>query len=209
MDGTLLDSMEIYNTAIPDMMRSLGYVPRDDLYEAVRPLSGDEVLEYLQSEYGVTQTLGELGAALDRQLYDWYAFSAPPKPGVFSVVSALHERGIPMCVATATERVHVENALSRVGLLPYFRRIFTCPEEGLGKRESAFFLRAAAYLGAAPEKTVVVEDALHAIEGAKRGGFYVVAAGDKAEEVNRAAIGACADEFYDNLEDMARQLVRK
>ncbi|MDR3209010.1 MAG: HAD family phosphatase, partial [Oscillospiraceae bacterium] len=111
MDGTLLDSMPIYDTAVPDMLRALGYAPRADLYDAVRPLSGTEVLAYLRREYRVAETLDELDAALDRELFAYYAQIPPLKPGVLPVLEGLAANKIPMCVATATNRVHVEAAL--------------------------------------------------------------------------------------------------
>ena len=201
MDGTLLDSMPIYDTAISDMMRSLGYSPREDLYEAVRPLSGNEVLEYLRGEYGVTHTLDELNDALDRELFDYYNTTPPMKPGVLALLDKLRAENIPMCVATATNRVHVEAALNRLGIAGYFTRIFTCAEEETGKREPKIFLKAAEHLGFAPTDVYVFEDAVHAIHTAKNAGFRVVAVRDLAEDKNRAEIISVADEFYDDLSD--------
>jgi HAD superfamily hydrolase (TIGR01509 family) len=198
LDGTLLDSMPIYDTAGGDTLRALGYTPRAGLYDALRTLSGNEVLEYFHREYDTRETIAELEAALDKQLERFYADTAPLKPGVARLLEALRGLGIPMAVATATRRIHVEAALERTGAAKYFSRIFTCPEENTGKREPTIFLRAAEFLGTAPGETYVFEDSLHAIKSAKSAGFYVVAFYDGSERNNQAGIRELADEYYDS-----------
>jgi HAD superfamily hydrolase (TIGR01509 family) len=200
MDGTLLDSMKIYETAYNATLRALGYEPRDGLREAVRPLSGTEILRYLQREYAMPQSLEQIETALDEQLFGYYSTTPQLKSGVPRLLETLESRGIPMAVATATKRVHVEAALRRVGIARYFKRIFTCSEENTGKTQPKIFLTAAAFLGAEPRDTYVVEDALHAVTTAKNAGFYVVAVADASAARHRAEIIAAADEFYEDFE---------
>lgn len=202
LDGTLFDSMPIYKTAVPDMLRVLGYEPRDGLYDDLRVLSAREVQVYLQREYNTRESIEELEAALEAQLLDYYANVTELKPGVPELLKSLQDKGIAMCIATATRRTPVEAALQRTGIAHYFSRIFTCAEENTGKREPLIFLRAAEFLGASPAETCVFEDAIHAIRTAKAAGFYVVAIRDEAEDDNRDEIIALADQFHETPESI-------
>ncbi|MDR3278677.1 MAG: HAD family phosphatase, partial [Oscillospiraceae bacterium] len=193
LDGTLLDSMPIYESIDADLLKTIGKTAKPGIYDAIRPLSGMQVPEYLRAEYALEQSAEWIMARLDTLLYDFYARTAPVKPGAARTLEALARQGVRMCVATATNRELVEISLKRTGLDKYFERIFTCAEEGAGKDEPTIFLKAAGFLGTELAETVVFEDSLHAILSAKRGGFPVVAVFDKSSERHRAEIERLAD----------------
>lgn len=64
----------------------------------------------------------------------------------------------------------------------------------VGKREPHIYMEAAKRFGALPEETAVYEDALHAIETAKKANFYVVAVYDKESEKDWSHICETADQ---------------
>ena len=196
LDGTLIDSMYIYDTAYHNVVRALGYEPCENLRPQTRSLSGTEVIVFLKEAHGMSETVEEIEAALDEQLFGFYSTTPPLKPGVLEFLSHLEAQGVPMCVATATKRLHVEAALSRLGIARFFKRIFTCQEEQTGKSKPKIFLTAAEFLGTEPCDTCVFEDAHHAIETAKMAGFRVVGIEDESALQWRDEIRATADEYY-------------
>jgi HAD superfamily hydrolase (TIGR01509 family) len=203
MDGTLLDSMPIYDHVLDDMISDLGKTPKPTLYDDLRYLCGMQVIEFIKTEYGLPQPLDWLSGERDRRLADFYAHIAPVKPGVVRLLDALSARGVKMCVATATNRPLVESALRRCGIDKYFSRIFTCEEEKTGKDSPEIFLRAAAFLGTAAPETAVFEDSLHAVMSAKRAGFPVVAVYDESAKTAEARIRALADVYCESLTEFA------
>ena len=209
MDGTLLDSMYIYHTAYRDTLRALGAEPRDDLHDAMLARSGNECIAYLKDEYALSQSLEEIEAALDEQLFDFYSTTPQPKAGVKELLQELYALGIPMCVVTATKRMHVEAALKRTGLLQYFTRIFTCSEENTGKTSPQIFLTAMEFMGTQPRETYVFEDAYHAVMTAKNVGFFVVAIEDDFAAENRKQIKANAHEYYKDFTKMGQSGAKK
>ena len=76
--------------------------------------------------------------------------------------------------ATSSDRRVVEGALKRLKIMDCFARIFTCTEIGAGKDQPDIYLAAAAFMGTRPEETWVFEDALYALETAKKAGFRTV-----------------------------------
>lgn len=201
VDGTLLDSMSIWDTVGEDYLRSIGYQPREDLNEVFKDMSLAQAARYYQTEYGVTLSVEEITAGVNAMLEDFYRHKAALKPGAGEFVRELSRRGVRLCVATATDRYLVEAALERCGVLSCFERIFTCGEAGHGKDEPDIFEAALRFLGTERSETVVFEDALYAARTARAGGFPVAAVYD-GHERGREALKALADLYLTSFSEL-------
>lgn len=191
-DGTLFDSMSIWDTAGENYLRSLGREPASDLSSTLSAMSLYQAAVYLRETYGLSLCVEEIMDGINKTVEDFYFYSAMPKPGVPEFLERLHLQGIKMCIATATDRYQIEAALERCGLTRYFGEIFTCTAVGHGKDEPHIYEAALEFLGTAKAETLVFEDALHAIRTAKAAGFPVAAVYDP-HEPNQAEVRSTAD----------------
>lgn len=198
VDGTLLDSMSIWDTIGADYLRSIGYRPREDLNEVFKNMSLLQAAEYYRREYGVTRSVDEIMAGVNAMLEHFYRQDAPLKPGAAELLERLRRRGTRLCVATATDRYLVEAALERCGVLSCFDGIFTCNEVGHGKDEPVIFERALDFLGTERSETLVFDDALYAVRTAKKAGFPVAAVYDSHEKA-QAELRTLADLYLEDL----------
>jgi len=198
MDGTLLDSMSVWDTIGEDYLRSIGYEPREGLNEALKTMSLVQAARYYQTEYGVALSIDEIVAGVNAMLERYYRFEAPLKPGVAELLAQFREKGVKMCVATATDRYLVEAALDRCGVLSYFGEVFTCSEVGCGKDKPDIFEAALRLLGTKKAETLVFDDALYAIRTAKETGFPVAAVYDSHEKA-QDEIQDLADIYLEDL----------
>ncbi len=196
MDGTLLDSMTIWETAAIKYLERRGITPETDIFKAVRSMSLQQVCEYFCAAYGLTLSQEEIADGINGMVEDFYFHRAPLKAGVPEALRLLRARGVKMCVATATDRYLAEAALRRTGIDRYFGRIFTCTEVGAGKDSPEIFLRALDFLGTRPDETVVFEDALYAVVTAKKAGLTVVALYDASSDDHQEHIRLLADCWY-------------
>ena len=188
MDGTILDSGAMWDQAAPAVVRQLGYIPKASLQEDALQLGMDEFAPFLKEDYAMAQPVEEIQAAVEDVARQYYFHRAALKPGAFAFLQALKEAGIPMALATATNRVYVEAALKTVGVFPLFDTILTCPEVGQGKHSPRIFRQALADLGSEKASTWVFEDALHAIRTARADGFPVCAVDDEGAAFQRQEI---------------------
>lgn len=195
VDGTLLDSMGIWTDAGSRYIESLHLVPEEKLGEILFHMSLEEGGRYLKEKYRLEQSEREIIDGVLKIVQDFYFYEAPAKVQMPELLEHLKRRHIPMVIATSSDRTCVEKALSRVGLLHYFSRVFTCTEVGAGKKDPAIYLRAAEFLGTKPEETLVYEDAVHALLTAKRAGFYTVGVYDRYSEADWEMIREEADEY--------------
>lgn len=94
---------------------------------------------------------------------------------VHDVLTALHAAGVPLAVATSTQRDLAMRRLHRFGLAERFDAIVTGDEVTNGKPAPDIFLRAAEALGTSPGACVAIEDSVVGVEAAERAGMTVVA----------------------------------
>ena len=200
VDGTLLDSMFIWDTIGETYLRSIGYQPKENLNETFKNMSLHQAARYYQTEYGVTQSIDEIMDGVNAMLERYYRFEVPLKPGVAELLERLRQDGVRLCIATATDRHLVEAGLDRCGVLSCFGEIFTCNEVGHGKDEPDIFEAALRFLGTEKSETVVFEDSLYAIRTAKETGFPVAAVYDSHEK-EQDKVRLLAD-IYLKLEEM-------
>jgi len=201
-DGTLLDSMQMWGRIEIDFLISLGVTPRPGLREVLRSLGGHEVPEYFRIEYGVDMTIDEISAGINALIEESYFQKVPLKHGVVRVLDLFRDRGVRMCVASATDRYLIEAALRRCGIDEYFGRVFSCGDEGTSKSDTKIFYRAAAFLGTDVRNTLVVEDALYAMRTAKSAGFPVVAVFDASWGDRTEDIKDLCDHYFIKMDEM-------
>ena len=202
LDGTLLDTMEKLGRVEIEYLIALGGVPRPGLAEILRTLSTAEVTQYFKSDYGIREPLDKIYHERNRLLEDYYFHEAEPKDGAATVLENLRFLEVKMCVATATDRYLVEPAMERHGLMQYFERILTCSEENTSKSSPDIYFRAAELMGTEPGETIVIEDALYAMESAKRAGFPIIAIYDKSADDQAEEIEAISDHYFKSLVEM-------
>lgn len=181
-DGTLFDSMFIWDEIGERYLRSLGKEPNPSMREAVRTLSLYQAACYLRREYDLPLSTEGIIKGINQMIEHFYLSEILPKPGVCEFLEHMKKAGISMCIATASERYQIEAALKRCGMSQYFDAIFTCSEIGHGKEEPFIFRQAMEVCGAERNTTVVFEDAFHAALTARRDGFSVIAVYDESEK---------------------------
>ena len=177
LDGTLLDSMSIWEHFSSAYLRSRGILPPPTLDADVATFTLAEAADYLRTTFALPETPEEILRGFDRTVEALYE-RVLPKPGARELLTTLRTAGIPVALATMTDRPVVERTLARLGLLSFFDRIFTCAEVGARKSSPAIYEAALAYLGTRREETAVFEDAWYAIKTATAAGFPTVAVYD-------------------------------
>ena len=183
VDGTLLDSMEIWEDAGVRYLRRIGVEPEKNLSEILYPMTMTEGAEYVKERYRLTFALDEIVQGVLDTVRDFYFYEASVKPGAKKLLSWMKEKNIPMAAATASDREHIEAAFKRLGIDGYF------------------YEKAAAYLKAEPGEILVFEDAFYALVTAKNAGFRTVGVYDRFSEDEQEALSRQADIYLRNLID--------
>ena len=130
LDGTLLDSMFIWDTIGEVYLHSLDIEPRENLAETFKTFTLEESAEYYRTHYGVSLSVAEIVDGVNRMIEDLYKTTVPLKKGVAEFLAGLSKAGVRMCIATVTDKYLVEAALTRLKVRQYFGEIITTAEVG-------------------------------------------------------------------------------
>lgn len=201
VDGTILDSMRIWDEVGARYLRSVGKTAEPDLEEKIFFMSLPEGAEYMRKHYGLDRECHEIIEGVLSQVEEFYYHEATLKEGAKEMLKQLYERKIPMITATSSRREHIEKAFERLGIKDFFLQVFTCEEAGAGKSKPDIFHMAAEKLGTIPEETYVFEDGLYAIETASKAGFKTVGIYDDVSCNDWERIKSTADFYMRELKE--------
>ncbi|MBI2592172.1 HAD family phosphatase [Candidatus Saccharibacteria bacterium] len=126
-------------------------------------------------------------------------------PGVKPALKAL-DRHYPLAIGTGARTSLVQEDLSRLPLLDYFKVIVGSDQVARGKPEPDIYLRVAELLGTEPSFCVVFEDSPKGVQAAKAAGMLCIAV------PNRYLKGidySQADRVINNLGQVSLQLLRQ
>lgn len=179
-DGTLLDSMHIWHELGARYLQSLNITPEENLSRRLYPMSLEQSCKYLKTHYGLRDSEGDIQSGILGIIEGFYRDEVTLKDGVREFLTAMNDKGIQMVIATSGNRELLSCALERNGIAEYFAEIFTCTELFTDKHKPDIFMTCAEFLSLSPENVGVFEDALFAVETAKRAGFITFGVKDES-----------------------------
>ncbi|MBP3939833.1 MAG: HAD family hydrolase [Clostridia bacterium] len=198
-DGTLMDSMHIWDTLDSAFLMMRGIEPKES--RVFRRYGYFNAIKYFLENYELNMSPEEIRADIMKILEYYYNNVALAKDGVREFLQVLKDNGVRCVVATATDRYLMEPALERNGLLQYFDAVFSTKEIGVSKQEPDIYNKAKDFLGA-DENVFIFEDAAYAIDTAKRAGYKVIAVEDYSAEDEKEHIKETADYYVTNYSEM-------
>lgn len=204
-DGTLLDSMPIWQELGQRYLAKYGIKAEKALSDILSPMCLEESSRYLKETYGLSNPDEIISAEILAMIRTFYINEVTLKAGVTDYLRYLYEQNIPMIVATSNDKSLLHRAFTRLQIDGYFQDILTCSELDTNKREPTIYLRAAQMIGTEPQETAVFEDVLYGIQAAKKAGFLTVAVEDSSNCSERIQLSGTADYF---IRDFAAPLLR-
>ena len=198
LDGTLIDSMEIWSEIDEEFFASRGMAVPPHYQENIAHLGFRDVAAFTIKNYLPAEREEDVIAEWNRMCREKYGAKESGKyfkPHAVRFVRSLAERGVKMCVATASSPELFVPVLKAGGIYGLFEGFFSVDNAGKNKSFPDIFLLSANKLRLAPERCVAFEDSLAALRAAKRAGMRTVAVYDKASEGQRETLKAEADAF--------------
>ena len=213
VDGTLLDSMKIWDDAGERYLSSVGKTAENGLSEKLCDMSLTEGAEYMKKQYALSFSTDEIVSGVLKIIEDFYFYEVGLKNDAKETIEELKKQkiktfmftgdNIKMIIATSSDKTHIKKAFERLGILKYFTDIVTCSQIGKGKTSPDIYLACADKLGTAPSETLVFEDAVFAAETAHKAGFKTVGVYDESSRNDKNRIKAVCDYYADSFEKAA------
>lgn len=207
LDGTLLDSSEMWRALGARYLTFLKKTPEEGLSEKLAEMTLLSGAQYLRQQYDIPYSTEEIVRHLTRMIESYYTEEVSLKEGVPKLLSALRSHCVYMSVATVSDERLGMLALERLGVGDFFAGAVSCSNYG-SKNSPDVFLAAADLIYAIPEETIVFENSLFAVRTAKKAGFVTAAVQDVSES-DQAGLKRTADfyaetlgGFADNIKEM-------
>lgn len=200
LDGTLLDSSEMWLTLGVRYLESVGAVPEEGLSAKLSEMSLPESACFLRETYRLPYSAEEIVRQFSEMTEQFYKEQVTFKDGALRLLTALRSRCVKMSIATAGDPALGMAALRRLGADEFFSGAVSCTEYG-AKTSHEVFLAAAELIHAVPEETVVFEDSLHAVRSAKKAGFRTAAVCDISES-SQDELKKTADYYARTLDEL-------
>ena len=191
MDGTLLDSMEFWQNLGRRYLESKGKSPEDDLEDVIKSMT-------LQ-EYDLDEDTEDIIKEVLDFIEDKYLNEIPLKKGVKKFLEKVNSQGYKMCILTTSEKSQAVGALKRTGVLDLFDEVYTDRDFDLSKKDPKIYIKACEKMGESPSDTVVFEDALYAVESAKKTGCAVVGVYDEYSKGDWDKIISIVDKIIESF----------
>ncbi len=197
MDGTLLDSMDYWATVAEEYLDKNGINAGSDTNREFLEKGMKIWALGINEKFAFDKSFDDVRRDIYEIMGEKYDTVVNVKDGAREMLEELYERGVKMCLATATDREQVESILKRLGIEKYFSRIFTTSEVGVGKSSPRIYELALEYLGTPKDETYVFEDAYYALKTAYENSFRTVGVYDKNVFVSEDEIRALSHYYID------------
>jgi HAD superfamily hydrolase (TIGR01509 family) len=202
MDGTLIDSMWVWNTIDRKYLERRGLSVPSELRDEIIHLSFEETALYFKNKFNLPDSIEEIVNEWNSLAYVEYANNVNLKPYAKEYLTMLKAKGIKLAIATSNCTMLLETVLKRHGIYELFDAITTTDEVERGKNFPDVYLLTAKKLSVKPSQCIVFEDILPAIIGAKAAGMTVVGVHDSYSEYQRTDIINKADIYIKGYQEI-------
>ncbi len=175
LDGVLVDATEWHYVALNRALGLFGFeISRYEHLSSYNGLPTKKKLTMLSVEKGLPETIHDLLNRL-KQIYTRDEILTRCRP-VFEKEYMLHRlrrEGYRLACCSNSIRETLELMLRESGILECFEFIVSNQDVGRAKPDPEIYVKAIARMGLSPADVVIVEDAPHGVEAARRAGAHV------------------------------------
>ena len=171
-DGTLLNSLPMWDDIASRYVKSKNIEPEKDLDKIVKLQTNDETAVYLSKKYFNNIDPKKLIIDIDSFIEKEY-LNIKINKGAKELLNNIKDKG-KVVLFSATSKSLIEKSLKINNINDIFMNLYTSTNFNFTKTDGTGFLKVLENEGYKLEDTIVIEDATHAILGAKSKGFNVL-----------------------------------
>jgi len=175
LDGTLVDSMHVWEGLFRDFLSRYEIVPPKGLERIIGPMRLYESAPYMIDRFGLAKTPEEVINEWLHMALHQYENTVQLKDGAAELLRELSKKGLKLAVATSCFPDACEAVLRKHELREYFSVIAYSDDVKRGKAYPDIWLNCADKLAVLPSDCIVFEDFPTAINGVRAAGMSFVA----------------------------------
>ena len=197
-DGTLVDSMPTYVSAMLRILDENGIPYEKDIVKIITPLGLMGTATYYRDTLGLSMPMEDLIGLMAKYMLEEYQYRIPAKSNVASTLQELKRRGASLNVLTASPHITLDACLKRLGLFDLFDNVWSCDDFATTKADPEIYRKAAERLGVPVGEVLFLDDNYNADKTAKEAGMQVCGVYDESSAEYVDEIKSIADRYiYD------------
>lgn len=193
LDGTLIDSMGVWEKIDDALLRSYGKEPDHAYREAITRLSFWEGAVYIIERYHLPKTPEQILAQIDAMAWEEYRYHIQLKPDVSTYLYYLSQQKIQLAVGTSCTEKLCHAVLENNQIANVFHQFVFANQIPNGKRSPAFFQACAQKMGLECKECTVFEDSAFAAQSAQDAGCQTIGVYDSYSKKQFPALCAVCD----------------
>ena len=202
VDGTILDSMNVWFKVTSNFFELHGLVLTDEQAEAYKEMTLEESLPQINAQYGLGMTNEEIFNEFRTLVSREYSNTIMLKPGIDTYLKRLRDNGTKIAVATSGYEGMCKSAFRRLGIIDYIDAYAFSSEVGVNKGNPDIYLLAAKRIGILPHECTVFEDIALGIGTASKAGFKTCAVYDDTNANQTQLLKQISDRYITGWQDL-------
>ena len=211
MDGTLIDSVGMWNQVDMELMKTLGGESADE--EAVQKLRDEKLAEYSSMPEPYIEYCSYIarmcGSDMDGESVHTLRYEIADnllrnnvdyKPGADVLIKKLHDKGYILAIATTTRKKNMDiyrnenkNIMAKAPIDEYFSVVYCREDVSHIKPDPEVFLKVTETLAVESSECIIFEDSLTGVLAANSAGIDVVSVYDIYSRTDREKIIRLSD----------------
>ena len=197
MDGLMFNTESVAARAYMEMGTARGLPVTMERYRRVIGLDARAIQARYREDFGdAVDPAGFYREVGSRIAEITRTEGLPVKKGLFELLDAVEQRGIPKVVASSSDLPIIHSNLRHAGIQDRFDMVISADAFERGKPSPDIFLACCERMGTRPEEALVLEDAPSGIRAALAAGIPVIAVPDilpVPEELSRSCLAVVTD----------------
>lgn len=171
----MFNTEEVYTLVGTELMRRRGREFPEGLKDAMMGLAPRAAFEEMIRWHGLDESWEDLMPESNEIFLRLLEDQLAPMPGLFELLDALEQAGIPKAIATSSDRLLADACLSPFELQGRFQFILTAEDIVRSKPDPEIYLAAARRFDLPPQQVLVLEDSQNGCRAAAAAGALTVA----------------------------------
>jgi HAD superfamily hydrolase (TIGR01509 family) len=181
MDGLIFDTECPIKRATLDAAIAVGFEMPEAFYQTLIGVPGPECDALIKAHFGSGFPFEAFDGACRAGIARALGEGVFVKPGAAELLGELHERQMPLALATSSGRNYAERHLGAADLRRFFDAVATRNDVSRGKPHPDLFLKVADDLRVPPERCLVLEDSHNGVRAAHAAGCLPIMVPDLLE----------------------------
>ncbi|MBR9681751.1 MAG: HAD family phosphatase [Candidatus Altiarchaeota archaeon] len=184
MDGVIADTQKIHGEIEANLLRKQGIeIEGHEISARFAGVRDFEMFETILKENGKTANVDELCSVKRKLFGEAIEKGVDSIEGAVELIHELHAKGVPLAVASSSNRKWIEQILTSLAVFDHFEVIVAGSEVPHGKPAPDIFLKCAELLKMTPENCIVIEDGISGVFGAQKAEMKVIGFGKAVENI--------------------------